>query len=400
MKSERARKYGLALPRGITIREHHSAATFQIAFTYRGQECRESLTGIPVNRRGLDHAQLTLLKVREEIARGTFSYVEFFPASPRAQQFRGVGSRITVPELLDRYMEKCGRSFRESTRRSDRSWIESRIKPAFKGVPVVDLDYDLLTRWIADIGTELLLKSVRNCVSILRLALDEAVGLKIIQFNPLTPDRIKIQRLVPRENWKGEYIVDPFSRTEIREILNAAQGQSRYLFQFAFHSGLRTGELMALRWRNVTDTHVRVCNNIVETYEGAPKTGAGFRNVVLLDEAKRALLEQAKVTGNGEHVFVDERLGRPMQRSKQVWDLWNKVMEACNVRYRNPYQTRHTYASMLLTEGANRLWLAEQMGHTGPEMIDRHYGKFIPENVAVEVRELLTRLQAKSILGG
>ena len=49
------------------------------------------------------------------------------------------------------------------------------------------------------------------------------------------------------------------------------------------------------------------------------------------------------------------------------------------VRYRNPYQTRHTYASQLLSGGENQLFVAQQMGHKTTEMIMRHYGRWVEQ---------------------
>lgn len=43
----------------------------------------------------------------------------------------------------------------------------------------------------------------------------------------------------------------------------------------------------------------------------------------------------------------------------------------------NLYQMRHTYASMLLSNGENILWVASQLGHVGTEMVIRAYGKLI-----------------------
>ena len=49
------------------------------------------------------------------------------------------------------------------------------------------------------------------------------------------------------------------------------------------------------------------------------------------------------------------------------------------MRYRNPYQTRHTYASQLLSGGENPLFVAQQMGHKTTEMIMRHYGRWVEQ---------------------
>jgi len=49
------------------------------------------------------------------------------------------------------------------------------------------------------------------------------------------------------------------------------------------------------------------------------------------------------------------------------------------VRYRNPYQTRHTFASMMLSAGDSILWLAKQMGHKNTKMIIEVYAKWIAQ---------------------
>jgi integrase len=53
--------------------------------------------------------------------------------------------------------------------------------------------------------------------------------------------------------------------------------------------------------------------------------------------------------------------------------------EKAGVRYRNPYQTRHTFATKHISQGVNLFWLAGQMGHKGPEMLFRNYGKYLAE---------------------
>ena len=55
------------------------------------------------------------------------------------------------------------------------------------------------------------------------------------------------------------------------------------------------------------------------------------------------------------------------------------MLKTAKVRYRNPYQTRHTYASQLLSGGENPLFVAQQMGHKTTEMIMRHYGRWVEQ---------------------
>ena len=58
---------------------------------------------------------------------------------------------------------------------------------------------------------------------------------------------------------------------------------------------------------------------------------------------------------------------------------WVPTLKKAGVRYRNPYQTRHTFATKHISQGVNLFWLAGQMGHKGPEMIFRNYGKYLAE---------------------
>lgn len=51
-----------------------------------------------------------------------------------------------------------------------------------------------------------------------------------------------------------------------------------------------------------------------------------------------------------------------------------------DVRYRNPYQARHTWASSKLTAGANPWYVTQQLGHVDAQMVFRIYGKFIPQD--------------------
>lgn len=55
-------------------------------------------------------------------------------------------------------------------------------------------------------------------------------------------------------------------------------------------------------------------------------------------------------------------------------------MKKAGVRYRRPYQTRHTYASMMLSAGEHPMWVAKQMGHTDWLMIGRVYGRWMPSS--------------------
>lgn len=57
---------------------------------------------------------------------------------------------------------------------------------------------------------------------------------------------------------------------------------------------------------------------------------------------------------------------------------WIPALKTAGVRYRYPYQTRHTFASTLLSAGENPVWVAAMMGHKDWAMIIKVYGRWIP----------------------
>ena len=149
--------------------------------------------------------------------------------------------------------------------------------------------------------------------------------------------------------------------------------------QFAFWTGLRTSELVALDWTDVDFVRgvVMVTRALTQHSKAAEstKTNAGRREVKLLERAMHALQEQKAFTwAKGNEVFQNPRLERRWEGDQPIRKtLWTRVLQGAGVRYRNPYQTRHTYASMMLSAGEHPMWVAKQMGHADWTMIARVY---------------------------
>src|SRR5262245_65741624 len=61
--------------------------------------------------------------------------------------------------------------------------------------------------------------------------------------------------------------------------------------------------------------------------------------------------------------------------------MWAPALRRAGVRYRKPYQTRHTYASMALMAGESPMWVARQMGHTDWSLTAKRYARWIPSDM-------------------
>src|SRR5262249_10919653 len=147
-------------------------------------------------------------------------------------------------------------------------------------------------------------------------------------------------------------------------------GQGYNLVQFAFWTGLRTSELCALDWTDIDWLRgmVRVSRALTQGSDEPEetKTAAGLRDVKLLQPALEAIKAQKAHTFlKGVEVFQDPRNAERWKGDQAIRKtMWTPALKRAGVRYRNPYQTRHSFASMMLMAGENVMWVAKQMGHT------------------------------------
>ena len=113
-----------------------------------------------------------------------------------------------------------------------------------------------------------------------------------------------------------------------------------------------------------------------------PKTAAGRREVRLLAPAIEALKSQRAHTElMGGAVFRNPRTGEPWPGDLTFRQgAWTRVLRKAGVRYRYPYQMRHTYASMLCMAGEPPQWISTQLGHKDPAFTLRTYARWIPHD--------------------
>jgi integrase len=110
-----------------------------------------------------------------------------------------------------------------------------------------------------------------------------------------------------------------------------------------------------------------------------PKTEAGERDVMLLPGALDALEAQRGYSGlAGGAVFLNPRTRRPWETDQQIRrTAWEPAVRRAGIRARNPYQTRHTFASLCLTAGEDIAWVARQLGHKSIAMTLKRYARWI-----------------------
>jgi len=162
----------------------------------------------------------------------------------------------------------------------------------------------------------------------------------LIDKNPL--DRVRSAKQVRSEP-------GPFSKAEAHKIIEALDGVERNFYQFAFYSGLRTSELIALRWSDIDFelnlVHVR--HACVRGFIKETKTTSGWRSVEMLPSALEAINSQKTLQLSDDGFVFYDPMTMVRWKDDQVVRkrVWKKAIRLSGVKYRNPYQTRHSYAS-------------------------------------------------------
>lgn len=185
---------------------------------------------------------------------------------------------------------------------------------------------------------------------------------------------------------------DPLDIDEIRLFLDCVRDhcdeQWLNYFEFAFFSGVRPSEQIALTWPNVDfrREQIRVDAARVRAIDKGPKTHK-VRDVDLQAQALAALKRQKKHTFlAGGHIFHNPYTGQPFpDTGSPVQIVWRPTLKKLGIRDRDARQTRHSFATMCLHAGMNPAYVSNQMGHANPRMFFEVYSKWM--NGAASERE-------------
>jgi integrase len=240
------------------------------------------------------------------------------------------------------------------------------LAPYFGRRPVDTLRADDVERFIAAKRRQgRAPKSVRNYVGVLHGICAFAVKRRWADVNPCAAAEL------PRASE-----TDPDIRfldvTEFEALLQAVPqdhlgATERALYLTAAMSGLRQGELLALRWRDVdwVAGRLRVRRNLVRGEFGIPKSRRGARSP-LADRVAAVLEDHFRASAyaaDDDLVFAHPALGSPLDRSK-VLKRFKAAAKQAGIRDAVRFHDlRHTFGTRMAAAGVPMRTLQEWMGH-------------------------------------
>jgi len=355
-------------------------SSISISFTYNNVRCRETVKVKPT-KSSLKEMSRKRDAILYEIEFGKFDYLKHFPNSKKAQQLSGTQAKnITISQMINNWFKRTQDQWEYSTTLGYISKIKHHIEPNFGHIFVSEFKPSLFKDWGATAtkinSNEPLKGKTKNEVrSILRSAFQELYIDEVIDGNPI--DRIKRFKHTQTEPV-------PFNNDERNKILAQMTGQVRNFYEFAFWTGLRTSELLAIRKCDIDLKRkvIFVRRALVHGREKGTKSKAGERTHELHEKAFSALKAQLKLnTGSQERIFLNPKTNQPWRDDHAIYHhCWQPAVKRSGVKFRTQYNTRHTYASTMLTENRPIAWVARQLGHSDITMTLRTYARWIPEN--------------------
>lgn len=354
-----------------------SKTSLQVDFRYRGVRCRERIQLDPAKATSHNFVKQLKARIEHEIALGTFDYAHHFPTSPRARKLaHDPGSVTTWGELFTDWLRQVRPTLEPETYGDYAEYVARTWRPLLGSRPVSTPIRGLVNEWMA--AKDASKKRILNVLTPLRQACRYATS----QVPPLLKVDPLAELEVRRPNRPVEDIIDPFTPQELTAAVDQLPTEMRNLVHFWAWTGLRQGELFALKWSDV-DLERKTARIARSSRAGrlkATKTATGVRTVRLLPPALEALQRQRALTAlKHREIFLRPATDEPWGADKPFRVIWKAALLAAGVRYRFPRQLRHTFASWMLGANENPLWVSRHMGHTNPAFTLKVYARLIPD---------------------
>jgi integrase len=276
-----------------------------------------------------------------------------------------------------------------------------RIAPHLGGLRLDELTRERLEVWLATLleAEPERRRSIEQAVGALSTMLTAAVDWGRLPYNPAL--RLRLPKAPPREK-PAERVLTPAERDRLVEAAGSRLRpdkalRNRTLVRTAAEVGLRTGELLALRWPNVRlgERRVVVAENVRQRRGGerlvqTPKGGRAHRAAITPQLAAElsAWFQLSVVEGGADaHGLVwPGPDGRALART-----TWRRLLDravkragiappAEHVAATTPHRLRHTAASIALSQGVGLVEVSRQLGHADPNITGRVYAHLLSDS--------------------
>lgn len=298
-------------------------------------------------------------------------------------------TKITLREFLDRFLEHKEemKAIESSTVRGYRA--EIRLIDRYIGSEMLsDVSIPVIDSWMAQMVKDgYAPKTISKCFRLLKQAMNHAVSLELLAKNPCNFCKPPKRTKTPINSLNRE------ERSRMLELARAAQPEPLAVaIEIALTTGMRRGEVCALRWSDLkSDGSISVSHALGNGeggfYEKEPKTGRPrtipltSHTYAMLCEIRREseqLLGKLGITGANPYILgTQEASSRPYNPTI----LGKEFAAFCKMNGFDCtfHDLRHTFATFMIANGVDVRTVADYLGHASVSMTLDTYADVSPE---------------------
>jgi len=311
------------------------------------------------------------------------------------------GKSMTVKELYDEYIVYKKHEVRETSLNKSKSVIEHSIIPDIGNMKISKLNNKTLSKWKLDIANKdnIKLTTKRNIYKEFHTMLNYAVKMEYLPKNPL--NSIGTFKEVYFETTEDK--IHYYTSDQYKKYIAAAKSHTETLndygfyvfFALAFYTGMRKGEINALKWSDIEDNIIHVRRSVAQKVKGKsivetpPKNKSSYRSLQMPLPLKNILDEHKARQQQYKEFSEDWRVCGGIDCLKDS-SLTNKNFQfanEANLPHIRIHDFRHSHASLLANEGINIQEIARRLGHSNIEITWNTYSHLYPkeEERAVQI---------------
>ncbi len=308
---------------------------------------------------------------------------------------------MTVQELYEEYISVKKYGIRENTLNCIKGTFNKYILPELKHYHIRKLNVPILNKWKLNIeekkksnGEALALNYKRSIYDVFTALLNYAVKMEYIEKNLLAViGNFKDVNLIKKE--MEYYTAEEFlkyikiagmsAENSEKETGNIYEWNYYVFFNIAFYTGMRKGEIFALKWSDITNNVIAVKRSIQQINGGdkqtPPKNKSSIRSLQIPGPLKKTLDEHYQRYMKIDGFSDDWRIcgGQKCIRKTSLEKRNTRYAELAGIKHIRIHDFRHSHASLLVNSGINIQEVARRLGHTDVNITWNTYSHLYPQ---------------------
>lgn len=271
-----------------------------------------------------------------------------------------------------------------ATQKSYRYFLGVHLVPALGELALVDISREIIQALLNQkLASGLAWETVHHLQCALSKVLGTAVEWGFIELNP-----VRMTKLPRRSRVKRRNVLTP---DQIRRLVPALREPSRSLVLLLATTGLRIGELLALRWRNVEldSGLLRIEETVYDGHFDEPKSKHSARLVPLGPVGRAVLAGRVdERSSNGDQLVFTSSVGTPLDRRLLLARQLKPVAKALDLGKVSWHTLRHSNATLHDSIGTPLGTLQALLGHSSSEITRQVYLHSLSEDRRTAVAKL------------